>query len=107
MLKIVNPKYTTYKIMASWYGGYTGSDSWKLSSGTVSQNDTDNGREYVQDSGSIYLVSEHNYGMSSYTQSVYNTFNVKEHIPEGVSITLLTPEEAWTLDPSVFGAWNS
>lgn len=62
-----------YKVLASWRGGYGGSDSWKLSSGTISARfDEDyNGFYFPQVSRSTYICHKNNYGTSSYTYSVF------------------------------------
>lgn len=62
-----------YKILASWYGGYTGSDSWKLSSGTTnSEFDKKTDRyHFPQVSKSEYMCNKSTYGTSGYTYSVF------------------------------------
>lgn len=59
------------KVLASWYGGYTGGDSWKLSSGITRVDDMDNRYEFLNESGSLYICYKHSYGMSGYTSSIY------------------------------------
>ena len=62
-----------YKVLASWYGGYTGSDSWQLSSGTVSAsfNKTTNSYHFPQVSKSEYICHSSTYGTSMYTQNIF------------------------------------
>ena len=60
------------KVLASWYGGYLGSDSWKLSSGITEVKEFDDRYEFVNHSGSIYICYKPLWGMSGYTNGVYN-----------------------------------
>ena len=64
----------TRKVLASWYGGYLGSDRWKLSSGVTDIVEHENHYEIHNYSGSIYECGKHQYGMSGYTSSVYESF---------------------------------
>jgi hypothetical protein len=59
------------KVLASWYGGYLGSDSWKASSGITETLEFDNRYEFMNYSGSKYICYKNNYGMSMYTTSIY------------------------------------
>lgn len=70
LLKITTPAEVLYKVLASWYGGYAGSDSWKLSSGTVSLKEDAHVLELLQYSGSSYICYKNSYGMSSYARSI-------------------------------------
>lgn len=69
---------TIYKILASWYGGFGGSDSWKISSGNTSGvRVLENGiLEFPQYSGSTYVVHRDCYGMSSYTSGIFEQFKL-------------------------------
>ena len=62
------------KVLASWYGGYLGSDRWKLSSGITEVIEHENHYEFVNHSGSIYECGKHQHGMSGYTSGVYESF---------------------------------
>jgi hypothetical protein len=62
------------KVLASWYGGYLGSDRWKLSSGITEIVDKDSYYEIHNHSGSIYNCGKQSQGMSGYTAGVYNSF---------------------------------
>ena len=79
------------KVLASYYGGYCGSNSWKLSSGTKESFEFEGYYEFHQHSGAIYRCYKNTYGMSMYTNSIL--YQWLEMLKEGMSITLLTPEE--------------
>ena len=63
------------KVFAGWYGGYAGSDSWKLSSGVVNTEDRDDYFEFTNHSGSVYKCYKNAQGMGSYMSIVYNSFD--------------------------------
>lgn len=74
IVELKTPKETLYKVLASWYGGYTGSDSWKLSSGIQSVSEIKNGYAFHNYSGSVYNCHKEAYGMSMYTTGIYSKF---------------------------------
>jgi hypothetical protein len=82
------------KVLASWYGGYLGSDSWKLSSGVNKITKTKAGYEFLNDSGSVYFCYINGYGMSGYTSSIYNNFvkQIKE-LNDGSTIRILDEDK--------------
>ena len=99
IVKLVSPEYgTAYKVLGSWYGGYTGSDSWKLSSGINRITKTEEGYEFLNHSGSTYFCSKETYGMSFYTSNIYAGFveQMKE-APVGNTIELIKEEAIDTL----------
>lgn len=63
-----------YRVLASWYGGYTSSDSWRMSSGIASILETDLNYEITNDSGSSYICEKTQIGMSSYTSTVFDNY---------------------------------
>ena len=93
ILKMIHKLETTYKILCCWSGGYLTGDSWKLSSGITSYEEFDKTIEFMNYSGSIYVCHKSCERMSSYIQSVYNSFmeQVKD-VPE-TDITVLTYEQ--------------
>lgn len=94
VVKVTSPVYgSLYRVLASWYGGYAGSDSWKLSSGIVKITKTEKGYEFLNHSGSTYFCAKQPYGMSFYTSSIYAGFvdQLKE-AGEGHSIEVIDEE---------------
>lgn len=73
-LKLNDSEEVTRKILSSWYGGYLGSDSWRLSSGITEIVDADTHYEIHNESGSVYLCNKEQQGMSGYTAGIYESF---------------------------------
>jgi hypothetical protein len=61
-----------YKVFASWSGGYTGSDSWKLNSGITRATLVADSWEFDGSSGSVYSCHKDAYGTNGYGQAVLN-----------------------------------
>lgn len=59
------------KILGSWYGGYAGSDSWRMNSGITEVIDQGQHYDVVGYSGSVYKCYKGSEGMSSYTERVF------------------------------------
>jgi len=81
-----------YKILAGWYGGFAGSNSWKLSSGITSvEQDPDfpEQQHYRQSSGSTYITHKGNYGFSSLTSIMFSNW-VKESSEGNFSIEAMS-----------------
>jgi len=55
------------KVIGSWYGGFGGSDNWRLSSGIVKIDENDSHYQVHNESGSVYTCHKQTRGMSSYT----------------------------------------
>ena len=80
-----------YKVFACWYGGWAGSDSWKLNSGITSV--TQQGRVYSFEgsSGSVYECHEDCYGTNFYGLGVLNSM-IERAKKNGIEIEIM-PEE--------------
>jgi hypothetical protein len=65
------------KVYAGWYGGYLGSDSWKLSSGIIEVNEDDHAFEFINVSGSVYRCNKQAYGMSGLMCDVFESWQEK------------------------------
>ena len=84
-----------YRVVGSWYGGYGGSDSWKLSSGILSCKINENYYDIPQHSGSLYVCHKETYGMSFYTSGVVAHYiDQASKLGSGIKITLLDEDEA-------------
>jgi len=62
------------KILSSWYGGWAGSDSWRLSSGITEVEELEDSFVFKNESGSVYTCYKGRYGMSAYTMAVLEDF---------------------------------
>jgi hypothetical protein len=95
VVKITGPNTPPiHKVFACWYGGYLGSDSWKLNSGITKT--TLEGYVYFFEgsSGSVYHCHKDFYGTNSYGHSVLHNMidNAKKN---GISIEILPEETNW------------
>jgi hypothetical protein len=88
-------KEIIYKIAGSWFGGYMGSDSWKISSGLEPGVILDKNNFYVspQTSGSVYHLHPDVYGMSMYTESIIDSY-IKQLSDIGASMRVLSKDDA-------------
>lgn len=71
IVKLTYDNDVIYKVLGSWYGGFTSGDSWRLSSGVTYVEDKDKYYNIHNESGSVYECYKDNEGMSSYTSTVY------------------------------------
>ena len=62
------------RILSSWYGGWAGSDSWRLSSGITGVEELEDSFVFKNHSGSVYTCYKRRYGMSSYTAGILEDF---------------------------------
>lgn len=62
------------KVLAGWYGGFGGSDSWKLSSGIIDTLEFDERFEFTNHSGSVYICYKNAQKMSGYVSGIYNSW---------------------------------
>lgn len=74
MLKFTSDADVTYKVLASWYGGYLGGDSWQLNSGVTSVEEDGKYLCFAGSSGSTYICHKNSYSMSAYTSNIYAGF---------------------------------
>lgn len=93
VIKITAPNVLLYKVFACWYGGYAGSDSWKINSGITKVTEKDDCYRFEGYSGSVYICYKESYGTNFYGGSVLNnlieegekTGAIIEVLPEGTN----------------------
>lgn len=66
------------KVFCGNYGGYGGSDTWKLSSAIEEVIKHDKYIEFRNNSGSVYKCYYNSYGMSGYMHSVFQSLESKQ-----------------------------
>ena len=89
----IGDKQPIFKVFATWYGGYTDGDSWKMNSGIVRTEVDGNYINFYGYSGSCYKCNKNNYGTSMYSQNIIN--RLIENFKKDVSITILQEETDW------------
>jgi hypothetical protein len=67
------------KVLAGWYGGYGGGDSYQLSSTIQTVVEFDNRYEFHNQSGSVYVCHKNYHGMSGYMSSMYDYWKSLEN----------------------------
>tara|TARA_R110000796_G_scaffold78510_3_gene175046 strand:- start:4285 stop:4617 length:333 start_codon:yes stop_codon:yes gene_type:complete len=79
-----------YKVLAGWSGGYLDGDSWRMNSGIVSVEKTEEGYDFIGCTGSVYKGRD-NYGLRMNNGYVYNNIK-KKH---GDLVTLMPEDTDW------------
>jgi hypothetical protein len=83
-----------HKVFASWYGGWAGSDSWKLNSGITKVTLEGFVYSFEGSSGSVYECHKDIYGTNMYGHGVLSNMieKSKEH---GITIEILPEDTNW------------
>jgi hypothetical protein len=91
VVKIEGSLGTVHKVFACWYGGYAGSDSWKLNSGITKASIEGYVYAFEGSSGSVYECHKDSYGTNLYGSGVLQNMidSAKER---GITVEIL-PEE--------------
>ena len=88
VIKITHTEGTVYKVFASWYGGYTGGDSWKLNSGITRVEEENDCYVFAGSSGSTYTCRKEHYGTNLYGHSVLSNI-IENAVGSGVTVEIL------------------
>jgi len=90
VIEIAMDNTTVQRILSSWYGGWAGSDSWRLSSGITEVEELEDSYIIRNESGSVYTCFKGRYGMSAYAMSILEDFKkqaiitmVEKYEPKG------------------------
>ena len=95
IVKITGPvAYPVHKVFACWYGGYLGSDSWKLNSGITRAYEDGHCFMFDGSSGSTYVCHKAHYGASSYGFGVLENM-VTKALANNIIIEVLPEDTNW------------
>ena len=97
IVEVTTPKIGTIrKILCSYYGGYLGNDSWRISSGIVCSSGGTPVFSVTNHSGSIYTLynSIASYRMSGLTSCVWAKMSKEAEENDEVEVCLYSYEEA-------------
>ena len=83
-----------HKVFACWYGGYLGSDSWKLNSGITRAYEEGQCFMFDGSSGSTYTCHKAQYGTNGYGADVLSNMIAKAGM-NGVTIEILPEKTNW------------
>lgn len=95
VLEFDAPELTTptRKVFAGWYGGFAGSDSWKLNSGITETRRDGDWFEFDGYSGSTYRCHSNNYKMSGLMHGVLANWLTRADERGDTKIRVLTLDE--------------
>jgi hypothetical protein len=95
VVKITSDNQTPiHKVFACWYGGWVGSDSWKLNSGIIKATLEKKFYFFEGSSGSVYKCHEESYGTNMYGSSVLDRM-IANASTNGINIEILPQDTNW------------
>ncbi len=83
-----------HKVFACWYGGWAGSDSWKLNSGITKATLEGFVYSFEGSSGSVYDCHKDSYGTNFYGMGVLQTM-IDKASKNGITIEILPEKTNW------------
>lgn len=83
-----------HKVFACWYGGWAGSDSWKLNSGITKATLEGFVYSFEGSSGSVYECHKDTYGTNFYGMGVLQNM-IDNAAKNGITIEILPEETNW------------
>lgn len=95
IIKIEGPDIPlTYKVFACWYGGFLGSNSWRMNSGIKYVTEEDNSYIFVGHSGSAYKCPKGCYGTHMHGSGILQSF-IDRAKQNDVVIEILPEDTNW------------
>lgn len=83
-----------HKVFACWFGGWAGSDSWKLNSGITKVTLEGFAYSFEGSSGSVYECHKDTYGTNMYGMSVLSNM-IDNASKNGITIEILPEATNW------------
>jgi hypothetical protein len=95
VIKVSSDKFPPiHRVFACWYGGWAGSDSWKLNSGITKVTLEGYVYSFEGSSGSVYHCHKDAYGTNMYGGGIL--MNLREQIKQiGGKIDILDEDTDW------------
>jgi hypothetical protein len=95
VVKITGNGYAPiHKVFACWFGGWAGSDSWKLNSGITKATLEGNCYSFEGSSGSTYECHKDTYGTNMYGMGVLSNM-IDKAKDNGITIEILPEATNW------------
>lgn len=95
IVRISSPDHPTIdKVVGSWYGGYGGSNSWRMNSGIQHIITREGGYDIIGYSGSVCSCPKDTEGMSFYTNTVVNSMIAELEKANLGTMKVITIQEA-------------
>jgi len=95
VVKISSDKHPSiYKVFACWFGGWAGSDSWKLNSGITKATLEGFVYSFEGSSGSVYECHKDTYGTNMYGAGVLQNM-ISNASRNAITIEILPEETNW------------
>jgi hypothetical protein len=95
VVKIILTRHpSVHKVFACWYGGWAGSDSWKLNSGITRAYEDGHCFMFDGSSGSTYACHKTTYGTNMYGHGVLHNM-IANAEKNGITIEILPEETNW------------
>jgi hypothetical protein len=94
VVRIHTPTEILYRVFASWSGGYSGSDSWKLNSGIVRATLIGDRWEFYGSSGSVYSCHQDAYGTNGYGSAVLSNM-ISQARDQGIQVEVMEGDTDW------------
>ena len=93
IVKAVLPSETFYRVFASWSGGYTHGDSWKMNSGITSVRDSGEHWCFYGYSGSVYYCRKPAYGVTAYSAGILEY--IRTQWKDKCDLTVMPEDTDW------------
>jgi len=87
-----NPPY--HKVFATWSGGWTWADTWKLNSGITKVSLVENVYSFEGSSGSVYHCHKDSYRTNLYGTGIINNL-ISQAEAQGVAVEILPEQTNW------------
>jgi hypothetical protein len=81
------------KVLAGWWGGFLGADSWRLSSGITEIVDQGDCYAIHNESGSVYTCHKNNYGTTGLSVDILSNWQKQALERDDVDIAVIDQEE--------------